>query len=115
LRPTLKAAPERCPASDWRLLHDNESASVQMVDKPLGHDPRHELDRVVLPLAAIEAQRDGERVGEVCGLGRREAFGRTGHCVMIADRSAPPRRRLVDDGSAPLRIMSLRRHEMVQL
>jgi hypothetical protein len=42
-----------------------------VLDKTLGDDPRHDLGRVMLPPAAIEAQREREGVGEVIGGGRR--------------------------------------------
>jgi hypothetical protein len=36
-----------------------------MLDKTLGHDLRHDLVDVVDALAALKAQRESERVGEV--------------------------------------------------
>ncbi len=41
----------------------------------LAHDRRHHLASVVRPLAPAVAQREGERVGEVFGLGGSEAIG----------------------------------------
>jgi hypothetical protein len=39
-------------------------------------DGRHELSRVVLPLAAVEPQRELQRVGEMFGLRGRETNAR---------------------------------------
>jgi len=50
-----------------------------VLDKPLGDDPRHDLIGVARPPAALEAQRECERVGEVFGRRGREAFGGLGH------------------------------------
>jgi hypothetical protein len=83
-RSALKSASESRAATYWRFLHDNESASVQMVDKPSRHDPRHHLGYVMLPAPALKAQREGERLGEVCGIGRFQGFRRVGHAATVA-------------------------------
>jgi hypothetical protein len=36
-----------------------------VLDKAPGDDPRHDLTRVVLPLAAVEAERERQGVGDV--------------------------------------------------
>jgi len=38
-----------------------------MLNEPLGYDLRHKLACVVLPLSAVEAQRERKGVGEVVG------------------------------------------------
>lgn len=53
-----------------------------MLDEAFRDDPRHDLGRVVLSLAAIAALRAG--VGEVFGRGGREAVGRIGHAGTVA-------------------------------
>ncbi len=50
----------RTPRRLGGLLHDDEARSLQVLHKPLGDDPRHHLGRVVLPLPAVEAQRERE-------------------------------------------------------
>jgi hypothetical protein len=51
----------RTPA-DRRPLHDDEARALQALHKPLGDDPRHDLGGVMLPPAAIKAQRVAEGV-----------------------------------------------------
>jgi hypothetical protein len=67
-----------------------------MLDKPLSDDPRRDLGGVVLPLAAVEAQREREGVGEVFGFGGREAIGR-GYGARLAPGQERELRR--DDGA----------------
>jgi len=58
-------APARGRAADRRFLHDDEAASLKMLHKPLGDDPRHHLGGIVLPFPAIKAQRERQGVGDV--------------------------------------------------
>jgi len=37
-----------------RLVHDDVSRSLRVLDQPLGGDPRHHLVRVVRALPAVE-------------------------------------------------------------
>jgi hypothetical protein len=60
----MTTAERSCPAG-WRPLHDDESRSLQMLDQALGDDRRHEFVGVVNALAALKAQGEGERVGQV--------------------------------------------------
>jgi hypothetical protein len=53
-------------------------------DQALGDDRRHEFIGVVDALAALKAQCERERVGDVFSCGRREPFGRVGHRGSIA-------------------------------
>jgi hypothetical protein len=57
-----------------------------VLHKPLRDEPRHHLAGVVLPLAAVEAQRESEGVSEVFGGGGRKAIGRVGHAATVARR-----------------------------
>jgi len=54
---SLESTPKRRPAFDWRTLQDGRAASLQMVDKPLGGDPRHRYGCVVDALADLKTQR----------------------------------------------------------
>ncbi len=60
-------APERCTASDRRALHHHEAGALQMLHETLRDDLGHDLIGVVRPLAPVEAQGEGERVGYVLG------------------------------------------------
>ena len=73
---------QRRPAHARRFLHDDLARVVEVLDKALGDDPRHEPVPVVLPLAAVKAQREREGFGA----GGREAVGGVGHCARVADR-----------------------------
>src|SRR5271165_4104653 len=53
--------------------------------EPLGDDLRHDLIRVVDALAALVAQGEGERVGDVGRVGGRELVSM--HRARIAERS----------------------------
>jgi hypothetical protein len=44
-------ATERRRPNSRRSLHDDEASPLQMINKTLGDDRRHELPRVVRPLA----------------------------------------------------------------
>jgi hypothetical protein len=50
-----------------------------VLHKPLGDDRRHEFIRTVDALAAIEPQRECDRVDEVFRRGWREAIGVVWH------------------------------------
>jgi hypothetical protein len=63
------------------LLHHDESRSLQVLHKPLGEDLRHELVGVVDALAALEAQGEGQRAGDVLGSGGCKAIGRNVICA----------------------------------
>jgi hypothetical protein len=69
------SSPKRRSASDRRTLHDHETRSLKMLNKPLGDDLRHDLIGVVDAPPAGEAQRERERCGEVFGRGARELVG----------------------------------------
>ncbi|MGA2492168.1 MAG: hypothetical protein ABSF67_04375 [Roseiarcus sp.] len=61
----------KCPrpsVGSRRFLHDDESGALQVLDEAPCHDRRRDLPGVALPLAAVEAQREREGVGEVFGL-----------------------------------------------
>src|SRR5277367_2608501 len=68
-------ASERCGAHGRRPFHDDEARQLQMLDKSLGDDARHDLARVADALSAAVAHRIGERLGEVFGRGGREVDG----------------------------------------
>ncbi len=70
--------PERAAAADGSPLHYDEAGSLQMLDETLRHDRRHEFVRVVDALATLEAQGEGERVGDVFRRGGRERSGTSG-------------------------------------
>jgi len=72
-------AVERGCAADCRSLHDDEAGALEMVDKALGYDPRHDLSGVMFPLSAIGPERERQGVGEVFGRRGLEAIGRVGH------------------------------------
>jgi hypothetical protein len=59
--------------SDRRLLHHHETVTLKVVDQALCHDLRHDLIRVMLPLAALEPEREGELSRQVLGRGQRKA------------------------------------------
>jgi hypothetical protein len=54
----------RSTPADRRPLHHDEARALQGVDKAPRHDPSHHLGSVVLPPAAVEAQRERESVGK---------------------------------------------------
>ena len=58
----LIAATQRRRARTRRLLHDDEARALQVLDKALRDDSRHDLACVMFPLEAVETQRDGEGV-----------------------------------------------------
>ena len=68
--------PQRRAADRRRPFHDHEARSLQMLDKPLGDDLRHDLIRVVDALAALVAQGEGQRGRQV----GREPVG-VGQCA----------------------------------
>jgi len=55
-----------------------------MLNQATGDDLGHDLIGVVRPLAAVKAQREGERIGDVLGRGGREAFDGICHAGMVA-------------------------------
>jgi hypothetical protein len=50
----LKSAPKRRATADRRPLHNDEARSLQVLDKALGDDRRHEFVGIVDPLAALK-------------------------------------------------------------
>src|SRR5271166_6651562 len=78
-RPSAAAAP-----IGGRLLHHDETRSLQVLHKALGDDLRYEFIGVVDALAALKAQGERQRIGDVFGGGGGEAFGRVGHRGSIA-------------------------------
>jgi hypothetical protein len=67
---SLESSPDRRMAAERGFLHHDESRSLQLLGQPLGADLGHDLVGVVDALAALEAQREGERIGEVLRVGR---------------------------------------------
>src|SRR5260370_33096698 len=80
-----KSPPERGAADNPRTLHHHQSGALQMLDKALRHDFRHDLVGVVHALAALKAQREGERIGEIVRIGWRQLV-EFGHVPTIAQR-----------------------------
>src|SRR5208337_1162923 len=68
-----------------RPLHDDESGALKVLHEPLGDDLRHDLVGVVHALAALVAQREGERRGKVARVGGGELVA-VGHRRTIAER-----------------------------
>jgi hypothetical protein len=62
---------ERSRPANRRLLHDDKAGELEVLHKPPCHDLCHDLIGVVDALAALEAQREGERVSDVFGRGGR--------------------------------------------
>ncbi len=65
-----QSPPEGRGADLRRPLYDDGTGALQTLHKPLGHDLRHDLVGVVDAVAALEAQGEGERVGDIfsaCG------------------------------------------------
>jgi hypothetical protein len=58
-------APDRRAAHVWRLFHDDEARSLQILHEPVRDDPDHYLPAVANLLSAAVAQGEGERLGEV--------------------------------------------------
>jgi hypothetical protein len=69
----LKPTPQRCGSDLWPPCHDDEAGALQMLHKAFGDNLRHDLVGVVDALAAFEAQRIGERVGEIAWVGRNRS------------------------------------------
>ena len=68
--PTLsvKPPPERRRADRHRLFHHDKPGAIQVFNKPLGDDPRHDLIiGVVNPLPAFELKRKDKGVGKADG------------------------------------------------
>jgi hypothetical protein len=59
----LESATKRRPASNRRLLQNDEAGPFQALHKAPGDDRRHEFIGVVDALAPAEGLRKGERVG----------------------------------------------------
>src|SRR5208283_495191 len=78
-----KPAPQRRRADLRGFLHDHKPSPLKMLNKPLSDDLGHDLVRVVDALPALEAQREGDRIGEVGRVGGRELVG-VGHAGRIA-------------------------------
>ena len=70
---------EGAAAAAVRATAAGEVGALQMLHKPPRHDLRHDLICVVRPLAALEAQREGERRGEVFGRRGGRFVGEVGH------------------------------------
>lgn len=66
---TLGPASEGAASAKRRLLHDDKTGALEVLDEALGDDDRHELVGVVDPLAALKTQREGQRVGDIGGGG----------------------------------------------
>jgi hypothetical protein len=60
-------AAERGAPADRRFLHHDEARPLEVLDEALRADSRHEFVGVVDALAALEAEREGEGVGQVVG------------------------------------------------
>ena len=63
-------APTAPPPIAERFM-TNEARSLQMLNKPLGDNLRREFVCVMDSLAAVEAQREGERRGNLRRVGGR--------------------------------------------
>ena len=95
----LMPSQQRCPADRRRFPHDDKPGLLQVFDKPLGHDARHELARVIHALAALEPEREGQSVCQVFRRGGAQVVGRVGHRSTIAEareRIKNKNRRLAD-------------------
>jgi len=57
------APSKACRADLGRSLHDDKAGPLQMLHKPLRCDCGHILVGLTHTLAALKAQREGERVG----------------------------------------------------
>jgi len=57
--------------AERRAFHHNVAGALEVADEPLCDDVGHECVRVVLALAALKFQREGERCGQVVGIGGR--------------------------------------------
>ena len=77
------AAPQRRAADVRRPLHHHKARALEVLDKPPCDDLRHDLVGVVDALAAMEAQGEGERGGEIVTRGRRKLIG-VGHGLTVA-------------------------------
>ena len=103
------------PAFDRRPLHHDKARSLQVLDQALGDDRRDEFVGVVDAVAAVKAQREGERIGNVFGSGGRQFVRGIAHSFTIdwADGVQPFR-----DGipsSRSIRLDAIGRIEMVSL
>ena len=79
----LESPPKRRAAADRRAFHDDEASTLKMLHKPLRDDLGHDLVGVVDAPAALLAQREGERRGQVGGVGEGELVG-VKHWLTIA-------------------------------
>jgi hypothetical protein len=71
--------PARRPMlAERRLVHNHVSRPLQVLNQPLGRDPRHCLIRVVRALPPVETEGEGKRLREFAS-GRRPEVGRVGH------------------------------------
>jgi hypothetical protein len=59
-----------------RSLHDDKAGTLEMAHDALRGYLGHEFVGVVFSLAPLEFQGEGDGVGEVVGIGRREFFRR---------------------------------------
>jgi hypothetical protein len=59
----LKPPPQRRVTAQRRAFHHDEAGALQVSDQPFGDDVHHECVRVVLALAPLKFQREGERCG----------------------------------------------------
>jgi hypothetical protein len=71
---TQSGPTQRFSADFRRLLHYNEAGALEMLHEAFCNNLRHDLVGVVRALAALEAQGDGERVGEVAWVGDTQAI-----------------------------------------
>ena len=63
------ASSERRPSADRPLLHHDKPGALKMLDHPPRHDLRDDLICVVSALSALVDQREGDRGGDVTGVG----------------------------------------------
>ena len=74
----LKAARQRRMSAERRLLHDHEAAALEVAHDALRGNGGHVFVGVVFSLATLKPEREGDRIGEVRGVGGRELVG-VGH------------------------------------
>jgi hypothetical protein len=58
--------------AERRFFHHHEAGALKMPDQTLGDDLGHDLISVVDSLTPLEPQCEGERRGEIAGIGGRE-------------------------------------------
>jgi hypothetical protein len=78
----LETSPDRRVTAKRRFLHDDKSGALKMAHDALRGYFGHVFVGVVLSLAPLEFQSEGNRVGEVVGIGGGELVG-VGHRVRL--------------------------------